>query len=301
MAYSKKVATCIIGPDGKVYDEDPRGVVAVPFDSEFKVRVINKNDRKIGFDIFVDGEKVTKTGRIIVNAHDRVDLERYIENDDNGTKFRFVSKDSQESKMEGKDKEPYTGLVEVKVYFEKERPREIIREVHHDHIWHDHHHHYPKPFVWYSDNSGGFHGYSGISGWSGCTGSAGQTGSAGSNNYSMFCSTSDVSAKSMNCNFTSSLDEGAVVRGGNSNQAFGHCYVDLEEDYVSLKMYLMGYTLSENIRQKVEEAMTKKDQKEKQLEFDFMKDPKYVTKFCRGCGNKVSKDDNFCGKCGGKL
>jgi len=308
MAYSKKVATCILGPEGKIYDEDPKGVIAVPFDSEFKIRVINKNDRKIGFDIFIDGVKVTKAGRIIINAHDRIDLERWVENDDRGTRFRYVPKNSEEAKMEGKDKEPYTGVIEVRAYLEKERPKEIIREVHHDHWWHDHHHHhydYPRPYIWYSDNTAGFRGYSGISGFSGNTGNTGSAGTAsfsscsstpafssssGSDNYSLF-NCSDVSSKAMNCNFNSSLEEGAVVRGSNSNQSFYSTYIDLEDDYVSLKMYLMGYY------KRVEKEREDVDMKEKQLEFEFMKDLKYCTK----CGYQIKDGDNFCGKCGRKI
>jgi hypothetical protein len=319
MAYSKRIATCLIGPDGKIYDEDPKGVIAVPFDSEFKIRVINKNDRKIGFDIYIDGVKVTKAGRIIVNAHDRIDLERWVENDDNGTKFRFVPKNSEEAKMEGKDKEPYTGVVEVRAYLEKEKPREIIREVHHDHFWHDHHHHHyddwtwPRyPHIWYSVNAvgnTGCHGYSGISGYSGYSGdggnlSFGSLSSSGgftnsisnatcsSNVYN--CSSDYTAAKSVPCH---NLEEGAVVRGGRSNQSFYTTYVNLEDDYVSLKVYLMGYYKSEaEFTQSIKEKREKIDKKEKQLEFDFMKE-----KYCTKCGHKVNDDDSFCGKCGRKI
>ena len=291
MAYSRKVATCIIGSGGKIYDEDPKGVIAFPFDEEFKVRVINKNDRKIGFDVLIDGVKVTKTGRIIVNAYDRIDLERYIENDNNGTKFRFVTKNSEEAKMEGKDKEPYTGVVEVRAYFEKERPKEI----HHDHFFHEHHHHYdyPRPYIWYcgADNSRG--GYSGISGFSGNGVTFASLSTGAASNFTSCCSSDLSSLKGMNC--SSNLEEGAVVRGSKSNQSFCSTYVELEEDYVSLKMYLMGYHSSEKIKQKVEEVMTEK--KDKQLEFDFMKDLKYCTK----CGHQINKDHNFCGKCGEKI
>ena len=312
MAYSKRIATCLIGPDGRIYDEDPKGEIVVPFDSEFKIRVINKNDRKIGFDLYIDGVKATKAGRIIVNAHDRIDLERWVENDDSGTKFRFVPKTSEEAKMEGKDKEPYTGLVEIRAYLEKERPKEIIREIHHDHFWHDHHHRHddwwPRPHIWYSINAvgnTGHQGYGGISGYSGCSGNGGDSsfGSLSSSGgiSSNSISNSTYSANVFNCSSESksiprsSLEEGAVVRGSKSNQSFYSTYVDLESDYVSLKMYLMGY--HKNVVEQREDV----DKKEKQLEFDFMKDPKYVTKFCRGCGSKVSKDDNFCGKCGGKV
>jgi len=280
MAYSKRIASAIIGLEGKVYDENPKGVIAVPFNEEFKIRIINKNERKIGFDILIDDIKVTKTGRIIVSAHDKIDLERWVENDDNGTKFRFVPKNSEEAKLEGKDKEPYTGVIEIRAYLEKERPKEIIREIHHDHHYFDHHHDYPKPYIWCCNNTADFHGYSGISGWSGNTGNT-----LGSKNYSL---------SAMNCsasNFTSRVEEGAIVRGSNSNQSFFSTYVDLEEDYISLKMYIMGYYPSEKIRQKVEEMI----KKEKQLEFDFMK------QYCTKCGQSIKTDDNFCGKCGGKI
>ena len=295
MAYSKKVAACVVGASGKIYDEDPKGVIAVPFDEEFKVRVINKNDRKIGFDVFIDGEKVTKTGRIIVNAHDRIDLERYIENDNNGTKFRYVPKNSQEARMEGKDKEPYTGVVEVRAYFEKEIPKEIHH--HHDHYIDRHHHHYdwPRPYIWYCDNSGGYSGINGLN-----TGGKGST-SYSAAAFSNFTSNCDISSKGIDMNLLGSLnvknnlEEGAVVRGGNSNQSFCSTYVDLEDDYISLKMYLMGYYPSEIIRKKVEDVMIEKERKEKQLEFDFVK---VKVEYCTRCGYKINKEDNFCGKCG---
>ena len=288
MAYSKKVASCIIGSGGKVYDEDPKGVIAVPFDEEFKIRVINKNDRRIGFDVFIDGVKVTKTGRIIVDAYERIDLERYIENDNNGTKFRYVPKDSEEAKMEGKDKEPYTGIVEVRAYFEKEIPKISFLHEHHYH-----HYDYPRPYWIYNT----YHGYSGISGFSGTTGSAG-TGNASfsSSSISPAFSSSSGSKNYTMCNNSSpdlfiglaasNLEEGAVVRGSNSNQSFCSTHVDLEDDYVSLKMYLMGYypCQSEKIRKKVEEVMVEKNKK-----------------YCTKCGHEIQIGDNFCGKCGGKV
>ena len=295
MAYSKKVATGIIGSDGKVYDEDPRGMIAVPFESEFKIRVINKNSRKIGFDIFIDGVKTTKTGRIIVNAHDRIDLERWVENDNNGTKFRFVPKNSEEAKMEGKDKEKYTGVVEVRAYLEKERPKEIIREVHHDHYW-DHPRHYDwpyRPYIYCS--AGGYSGFSGSGNATRATVYGGSiTNSTQSNNFSLSAmNTSDMS-NAVSYNFTSSLEEGAVVKGSNSNQSFCSTYVDLEEDYISLKMYIMGYYQPE-YRDGVRPMCEDRIKAEKQMEFDFM-----GKKYCTKCGHVIKADDNFCGKCGEK-
>lgn len=68
--------------------------VAIPFGSEYKIRLKNKNDRSCAARVFIDGKKVSNKGDFVVNAGGSVDLERFIDRSlTEGKRFKFVSLD----------------------------------------------------------------------------------------------------------------------------------------------------------------------------------------------------------------
>jgi len=83
----------IIGPDGRPireHNENGRRVARLPFGSEYKVRLQNKSLLRALVGVEIDGTNVTSAGKIILHAGESVDLERFLENLNGGSKFKFV-------------------------------------------------------------------------------------------------------------------------------------------------------------------------------------------------------------------
>ena len=183
--------------NGQVLEEDDSKRVGLPFGTEYKVRLINKNYDDSAADLIVNGETVA---RFIINAGETVDIERFLDgNLNSGNKFKFTY--LSDSKV--KDKHDIdNGLVEVHFYKEKKKTDPIIiREEHHHHYW-DKIVPEPKPWPqtpWYYTTCG-----------STCKGSA----------------IGEVSSITFNANYcatpTSSYtgQEGATIRGSDSDQKF---------------------------------------------------------------------------------
>jgi hypothetical protein len=183
--------------NGNVLDEDESKMVRIPFGTEYKVRLINKNYDRCAADLLINGEKVA---RFIVNAGETADIERYIDgNINNGKRFKFTYlNDSQV-----KDKKDFdNGIVEVHFFREiKKQDPIVIKEEHHYHHWdkkEDPWKPWPTP-IWYCDNvvsTGGT--------------AIGASNTKGMNNsVSCYCS-SDVPIG------------GATVRGSESSQQFSY-------------------------------------------------------------------------------
>jgi len=65
--------------------------VAVPFDSEYRIRLKNGHDRKCTAKVFIDGAPVSKLGDFILDAGGEIDLERFLDNSlTKGKRFKFV-------------------------------------------------------------------------------------------------------------------------------------------------------------------------------------------------------------------
>lgn len=68
--------------------------VAIPFGSEYKIRLKNKNDRSCTARVFIDGKKVSSKGDVVIYAGGSIDLERFIDRSlSEGKRFKFVSLD----------------------------------------------------------------------------------------------------------------------------------------------------------------------------------------------------------------
>ena len=106
---------------GDVLEEDDSKRVIMPFGTEYKVRLHNKNYDKYAVDLIVNGEQVA---RFILGAGEKADIERFIDDDMNkGNKFKFTSLND----FRVKDKNDMdNGIVEAHFYREKRKQPEKI-------------------------------------------------------------------------------------------------------------------------------------------------------------------------------
>ena len=67
------------------------GQVAIPFNTEYKLRLKNNHQRRCSATVYIDGAKVSEMGNFIINGNDILDLERFL-NDSltEGKRFKFV-------------------------------------------------------------------------------------------------------------------------------------------------------------------------------------------------------------------
>lgn len=91
--YFEKFVLSVIHDGHPVKESGSRGnrQVAVPFGSEYKLRLKNKNDRSCTANIAIDGTPVSNFGDVIINAGGSIDLERFITSSmKSGKRFKFV-------------------------------------------------------------------------------------------------------------------------------------------------------------------------------------------------------------------
>jgi len=241
---------------------DSNGKVLLPFGVEYSLMLKNRNDRKAVVRVYIDGDEVTKTGKLILEANSSLNLERYIDDMDKGAKFKFVPLGHKDVDDKGNSEK---GWVEVR--FQLVKPPQMPVIIHEDHIYHEHHHHnywdYPHwkyPYytnnpIWYSANSGD------------CVGTL--------NNGGMNLTTVNCNS---NVTFSSnfSQESGATIKGNNSNQKFSYSYVgELESQETVIRFQLVGTSDKDVASQ-------------------------YTKTHCNQCGKRYEKNDIFCSKCGTK-
>ena len=249
MVYSKKFVLSVL-VDGQPQKELANGTVKIPF-GEYAVRLRNRNDRRAVAQIYLDGENVSGNGYII-KANDYVDIKRWNEID---KAFKFVPLDSGEAVDFGKNgpnEDKQKGVIEVRFFLEKETPKV-------EHIHHHHHHDYwhrplrrtpspwnPSPYspVWMCAAGGSNESYSG-------------TRSGKLESLSKTCSIGDVSMGDTQTDFNPEgvtlsmnacsaapapiVEDGCTVQGKSTGQSWTSQYIDIEDSYVSLKVFLQGY------------------------------------------------------------
>jgi hypothetical protein len=264
--------------------------VAIPFDSEYKIRLKNKNNRSCTARVFVDGTKVSQLGDFIIHAGGTVDLERFVDQSlTNGKKFRFVS-------LDNKDVDDPTssdnGIIKVEFRLAKERNGIKILP---SRPWPD-----PpksdwpenKPYHWEDNNgttwwrweyvddktTGGDAGNV----WDGtttvhycnsdfnvddCAIGARNTNRVKKRNMRKSCSYTQ-SAPVMDC----MVESGATIEGGKSNQTFSYSDLEVDESHVTtLRLKIVGISNERSMNRH---------------------------KYCTNCGNKVSRTYKYCPNCG---
>ena len=99
--------------------EDGKNRVALPFDSEYKLRLKNTNDRKCSVKVSIDGCNVSALGNVVVDSNGNIDLERFIDASlTEGNKFKFVALDDPAVDDPTKAE---NGLIEATFTLEKEQ------------------------------------------------------------------------------------------------------------------------------------------------------------------------------------
>lgn len=120
----------------KLGERTRRCKVVVPFDSEYKLLIKNKNSRRIKLEVEIDGTIVTNSG-LIVDANQDAYLERFL---NNPKKFKFV-RPTSDGVADPTSVE--NGLVKVRVVKEKDAPYIMTRTVYVDR---------PNPWLGYNSN-----------------------------------------------------------------------------------------------------------------------------------------------------
>jgi len=83
--------------DDKPVNEIVGNEVAIPFNSEYKLRLKNNNTRGSTVRITIDGVAISMLGDLILRANEEIDLERFIDQSlEEGKRFKFVPLDNPE-------------------------------------------------------------------------------------------------------------------------------------------------------------------------------------------------------------
>ena len=268
MVYSNNCVLAVL-VNGTPCQELANGSVPIPFNSEYVIRVRNKDKkRRVVAKVFVDGENVAEGG-IIVNPNSYVDLEGPV---DLHKRFKFVSLDSPDAVDFGKNgpnPDKSKGLIEAHFHFEKEVK---TAEEHHHHHYHDWpwwlpsrpYINPPTPYVPYRPT------------WRGGCFSSVRTSSAAKSSYGMslgndslndslgetlgFCEqdisysananadglmrkgfSSVNSVNSVNTWSAAPLQDGCTVEGSYTGQSFNTMSLDYEPEATVLKIFLQGF------------------------------------------------------------
>ncbi len=256
--------------DGKILREK-KGIVYLPFGAEYSILMKNLSSKRALVDIEIDGESVLESGKLIIDANSKLDLERYVKDNKKGNRFRFIEKTDKISEHRGDKVDD--GIVRVSYQFEK--PIEITYE----------YTVYPRrrecpynplnpwvtrePYVWYSDTTGNSFEI---------TSDTVTVNDQDKDNMS-FCD-SKLEDRSVLCS-TQASEEGITVPGSVSNQEFVYGSIGtLENEEHVITLQLKGGTEEEPVR----EPITVK------------------TKIsCVTCGRTNSGRFNYCTECGTAL
>lgn len=217
--YKDKFILSIIHDGYPVKESGNRGskVVAIPFGSEYKIRLKNKNDRDCTARITIDGTSVSNFGDIIVGAGATVDLERFITNSmSNGKRFKFVALDHPDVD------DPTSldnGIIRVEFRLAKKKDIKI------DWDWR----HYVQPQYPFKENNDGMWYVGDALDGPSSFGRGGMKCSDVTYNSVSYCSTN-----------VSNTQPGATIEGKNSNQSFTYSNLDVELQATVLQLKIVG-------------------------------------------------------------
>ncbi len=315
MVYNQRFVISVL-VNGEVQKEFNDGTVELPFGGEYVIRLRNKHkNRRAVCKLFVDGEERSNNGYVIP-PRSHVD----IHNDSYRQSFKLVASDSVEAQDEGKDKdntERNNGVIEGQFYLEKEQP--VVKEIHHHH---DHYYPAPKPrpYPWhhpwrYYGSTGGYAQPKGTGEYSGSLGADGlkMSDATGDVRSASASSPDDASLKDVQCSASSETlgfagnvsesasiaksglrrevkrsrkretEAGVTVDAGFKGQTYMAVSIDLEDEFVPVKLLLRGYEGNVMEAAEVVASSTKRG------------------RYCSNCGKKYKKKDNFCNQCGHKF
>lgn len=129
MVYHQNFVAVLVCNDDIVREFDG-DTVKLPFGIEYKLRFKNKEARKAVVSVNIDGDDVTKFGRIIVEGNSSAELEGFMDANGHVTnKFKFIQKISEIVKHRGDRIDD--GIVTIQFQFEEPLPT-------HSRHYHDH-------------------------------------------------------------------------------------------------------------------------------------------------------------------
>jgi hypothetical protein len=220
MMHSNDFVVAIMVNDSALL-ESKGGVVAIPFGTEYTIRLRNKHkDRRALAKVFIDEENISGGG-VIVPADKFVDLETSPANP--GRKFKVVSAESSEAVEAGKNNKSDDSNGVIRVEWQLEKEWKATQVVYVDR---------PVPYYpWRSrrpyDNQPYFDSRL-------CD-----------TEQSLNCNTLDESPKSSNfageVPTSRRLKEACTVEGGRSNQTFYDAYIDTESVTTTIRIVIRGF------------------------------------------------------------
>ncbi len=260
---------------------ETKNIVQLPFNSEYSLLLKNENSKRALVKIKIDSQDVLYGSEIVLDANKEITIERFLQNNEYGNRFKFVK--LSDNNVKDKDN-PENGLIEVDFWLEKdfEMPK-IIKEK--EYIPYPV---YPDPFDYpwikpWREPYYPWYEYRPLTIYGNTTsnlqldtvvGSAGLEGQGLKSEHishnAFFCS-SNIQAQNIN----SVENLGATVEGSKSEQKFQSIYTR-EKDlstHVQIRLYLRA---TENPL--------------------YVEDTK--NKFCSQCGKKIQYKDKFCSSCG---
>jgi hypothetical protein len=257
MMYYNNFVT-VIKSRGKVLREDSKGVVRIPFGSEYTILLKNKDSRKAVVNVEIDDESVA--GGVIVPANKTVELKGSLNELKVRNRFKFIQKTKEIQDYRGD--RLGDGLVRIEYKFEKK-----VEEP----VWY-----YTPPVTVWPDN-----GYPKIN-------PVRYGGGTGVNNSDCVYTCSNgvglplgasLTSDSVQCSSLPKSDEGITVKGSKTKQDFvyGHTN-ELESQSSIIILHLRGLTKQ---RTKVKKAITVKTKLR-----------------CPTCGRRSKSSMQFCGNCG---
>lgn len=189
--------------NGQFLQESVGGVVSLPFNSEYSLRLRNKHNRRAVAKIFIDNESVADDG-VVVPPNSYLDLDCHVST---LRKFKFVSSDSGEAVQAGKNNksDDSNGVIRVEWQLECQRPA----------LTYDINIPYKHPS--WVDNLRGVE-------------TPTSYGCRSLNNPSLGF-----------CDQPKSLSEGCTVEGGASSMRFRTVHLDLESAVTTIQLTLKGY------------------------------------------------------------
>lgn len=206
--------------------------VSMPFDSEYMIRLRNKNDKACSARVFIDGTDISNFGDFIIQPGAYVDLERFLtESMSKGKRFKFVSLNHSDVN------DPHSsdnGL--IKVEFRLARTKKLWVDPQPLQLWPQ----FPPP----SPKWGPPKRYYGTPEW--LYMDTYTTGDPISDDRFTY-----TASNNMTHTFNCSVEPGATVEGGYSGQSFSYGDIDVEESpSVVLKLKIVGVKDKQKIQRK---------------------------------------------------
>lgn len=114
---------------GKVLREKESNTVYLPFGSEFSLSLKNLYSRRASVLVSIDGADVLYGKSLILEPNSEVPLERFLKDNDQGNRFKFIQKTKEIADYRGDRIDD--GLIRVEYRFEQAAPEvRIINDVH---------------------------------------------------------------------------------------------------------------------------------------------------------------------------